>query len=270
MNAPGPDIKLDIDLRNPGQFFACCGMLELANRLWPGAEGWFAGKGSRAAFQVATYSRHNNPLGEIVGKLCDTESLVAIAPDKGVQDLQADRQPINLLPFGLRLDWWLDSFGGGDKSELKVWAGQQTPARNINGLRQAWREIRLRRSDETTSHQLFRERWPMKGRFGFDPSASWEALDAGFSPDEQDIPVQTSPAVEILAAIGLQRCRPAPIGGKRRWFSYRPWETPLDIIVAPAVMIGAGSPGAGYQFPVVMRNAQYGSFGWAKPLPKED
>jgi hypothetical protein len=30
-----------VDPTNPGQFFACCGLLELADRLWPGAEGWF-------------------------------------------------------------------------------------------------------------------------------------------------------------------------------------------------------------------------------------
>jgi CRISPR-associated protein Csx14 len=268
MTMPPSDITLDLNLRNPGQFFACCGVLELANQLWPGSEGWFAGQGSRGTFNVATHSGHNDPLSEIVRELCDAEDLVAIAPDDGVEDLQADRQPIDLLPFRLRLDWWLDSYSGADKSELKVWAGQQTPVRNINGLRQAWRDIRSRASEECLSHQFFRERWPMKGRFGFDPSASWEALDVGFSPDEQDIPVQTSPATEILAAIGLQRCRPAPIERKRRWFSYRPWETPLDIIVVPVAIVGAGQPGAGYEFPVVMRNAQYGSFGWAKSLAK--
>ena len=36
-----PTIRIPVDLTNPGQFFACCGLLELASRLWPGAEGWF-------------------------------------------------------------------------------------------------------------------------------------------------------------------------------------------------------------------------------------
>jgi len=34
-------IRVNVDPTNPGQFFACCGLLELADRLWPGAEGWF-------------------------------------------------------------------------------------------------------------------------------------------------------------------------------------------------------------------------------------
>src|SRR5262245_24128242 len=106
----------------------------------------------------------------------------------------------------------------------------------------------------------------MTGRFGFDPSASWQALDVGFSPDEQDVPVQTSPATEILAAIGLQRYRPASVENKRRRFTYRVWADPLEIAVVPAAIAGAGRALAVYEFPVVMRSSQYGSFGWAKLL----
>ncbi|MBX6425786.1 MAG: hypothetical protein IRZ09_07695 [Variibacter sp.] len=273
---PLPDITLDVDLRNPGQFFACCGLLELASRLWPGSEangwrdpeGWFEGWDAPARFHIATHSGHNDPLGEIVRRLCAPEQLVAIAGDDGIEKLQADRQPVVILPFRLRLDWWLDAYGEGDKSELKVWAGQQTPERNVNGLRSAWQEIVARAADATTA-RLFSQRWPTTGRFGFDPSASWEAIDVGFSPDEQGIPVLTSPATEILAAVGLQRCRPAPVEGKRRWFAYHVWRNPLDIAVAPAAVAGVGNRGRAFEFPVVMRNAQYGSFGWANPLEVE-
>jgi CRISPR-associated protein Csb3 len=41
MNAAEPAIQIKVDRTNPGQFFACCGLLELADRLWPSAEGWF-------------------------------------------------------------------------------------------------------------------------------------------------------------------------------------------------------------------------------------
>jgi CRISPR-associated protein Csb3 len=36
-------IRIIVDPTNPGQFFACCGLLELADRIWPEAEGWFEG-----------------------------------------------------------------------------------------------------------------------------------------------------------------------------------------------------------------------------------
>src|SRR6266446_4280053 len=44
MNTPNPAIRIAVDPTNPGQFFACCGLLELADRLWQGAEGWFEGQ----------------------------------------------------------------------------------------------------------------------------------------------------------------------------------------------------------------------------------
>lgn len=258
MTTPTPDVTLDVDLRNPGQFFACCGVLELASRLWPGSEGWFAGDRT-VAFRVATHGGHDDPLGEIVRALCEREPLVALADDHERQ-AQADRKPVVILPFGLRLDWWLDSYrGDGDKSELKVWAGQQTPTRNLSGLRESWRKIVT-----SDPRRLFSQRCPSTGRFGFDPSASWESLDVGFSPDEQGVPVQTSPATEILAAIGLQRCRPRRVENKSRWFVYRAWMDPMEITVVPAAVAGAGRALAAYEFAVVMRNAQYGSLGWAR------
>lgn len=269
MTARTPDIKIDVDLRNPGQFFACCGLLELASRLWPGSEGWFSGRGSSAAFHVAIPSDCGNPLEEIIRKLCEPDQLVALAKDDWMGTLQADRQPVILLPFDLRLDWWLDSYFGDDKSELKTWAGQQTPERNINNLRDAWRTILSRTRGEGSAAMLLAQRQPITGRFGFDPSASWEALDIGFSPDEQGVPVQTAPATEILAAVGLQRCRPEAVEGKRRWFRYRAWSAPLDVAVAPAVIVGSIGARPAYDFPVVMRNQQYGSFGWAQPARKE-
>jgi CRISPR-associated protein Csx14 len=261
MTTPPPDISLKVDMRNPGQFFACCGVLELAGRLWPGSEGWFAQQRSRSIFHIATYSGHNDPLGKIVHTMCEPEKLVALADDNDAQT-QPDRKPVMIVPFGLRLDWWLDSYFGSSKSELKVWAGQQTPERNINALRESWRKI-VAGPNGLASQDLFAQRWPMTGRFGFDPAASWEALDVGFSPDEQGVPVQTSPSTEILAAVGLQRCRPTAVENKGRRFAYRVWADPLEIAVVPAAIAGVGRSVAVYEFPVTMRNAQYGSFGWA-------
>jgi hypothetical protein len=258
-----PDITLNVNLRNPGQFFACCGLLELASRLWPGSEGWFDQNHGGAVFHVATGSGHNDPLGELVRRLCEPDELVALADEDDAY--QPDRKPLVVLPFGLRLDWWLDSYRGDGKSELKVWAGQQTPDRNINGLRRAWRDILGRGGSAVRSSELFAQRRPLTGRFGFDPSASWEALDIGFSPDEQNVPVLTSPATEILAAVGLQRCRPLLLEDSRRRFLYRAWRDPIEIALAPAAIAGMARTARAYEFPVKMRNAQYGSFGWAKP-----
>jgi CRISPR-associated protein Csx14 len=269
---PTPDITVELDPRNPGQFFACCGLLELASRLWPASsangwrepEGWFDAEGSRATFHIATASGHNDPLDAIVALITEDTPLARLAEDAGY--FAPDRQPILLRdPLNARLDWWLDSYRGGDKSELKVWAGQQTPMRNVQGMQGAWREMIAANQNKGIGAGLFADQWPMTGRFGFDPAAASTAIDVGFSPDEQGIPVLTSPATELLAAIGLQRCRPLRDENSRgRWFIYNVWADPLDISVAAAAVVGSGRAVMTSAFRVVMRNSQYGNFGWGK------
>jgi len=44
--------------------------------------------------------------------------------------------------------------------------------------------------------------------FRIDPGPAWNALDVGFSLNEHNVEVESSPATELLASIGLQRFRP--------------------------------------------------------------
>jgi CRISPR-associated protein Csx14 len=265
-----PDISINVDLRNPGQFFACCGLLELTSRLWPAAEesawnepvGWFEKAGAGSVFRVTTGSGHNDPLGAIVARLCESP-LAELAHDHETQK-QADRKPVVLKNFGLRLDWWLDGYRGGDKSELKVWAGQMTPERNLALLQTELRTLFASTPEALASAGLLSARAPVTG-MGFDPASAWTSINVGFSPDEQGISVLSRPAPEILAAVGLQRCRPQRDEKRRgRTFVYRAWTDALPIAVTSAAVAGVGAALAPYEFRVVMRNAQYGNFGWAK------
>ena len=52
MTEEKPNISVNVDVTNPGQFFACCGLLELAGRVSPGAEGWF---------EKASFCLHTGP-----------------------------------------------------------------------------------------------------------------------------------------------------------------------------------------------------------------
>ena len=281
-SVPNPDITVDVNLRNPGQFFACCGLFELASRLWPGSEAngwrepaaWFARGTAGSTFHITAHSAKTDPLLTIIGALVAEQSPFELSDDQELY--AADRQPVIVrAPFGggdLRLDWWLESYRGGDKSELKVWAGQQTPMRNFDGLRAALGALVAAGGVGVVGDRaLLSKRAPMTGRFGFDPSASPNALDVGFSTDEQRLPVQTAPASELLAAIGLQRARPVRDERARgRWFRYRAWSEPLAIGVIPAAMAGVGRAVEACVFPVFMRNSQYGNFGWAKRWEEEE
>jgi CRISPR-associated protein Csx14 len=70
----------------------------------------------------------------------------------------------------------------------------------------------------------------IKGKFGWDPRAGWTPIDAGYSPDEQGHPLSASPAVELLAAVGLEHARLD--GYETRNVRYVVWGKPLPPILA--------------------------------------
>lgn len=267
---PTPSISVKVDPTNPGQFFACCGLLELADRLWPGAEGWFAdGK-----FHVAC-----------VGDLPALLQALATASYELVEHLENGLavKPIIAplrLTFSsglvLTLNGWMTigvSKVGPDKGNVAAlpnppwnfWSGQQNPQRIWGPVRDSMAAL-LPTLNSAQREKLFEQRQFLTGRFGFDPGPAWNALDVGFSPNEQGIRVESSPAVELLAAVGLQRFRPL-MGENRDSFTYATWGTPL----APEVARGAAcgmirfDPSTLYRGRVVSRG-QYGALGYSTIL----
>ena len=120
---PQPTITVNVDVTNPGQFFACCGLLELADRLWP--ESGVLGAFSSEHFHLWVRS---SP--------CSLKHIFKRFVEAEVQQLDVHdnaASPLHLGdPFDLRLDWWKRvetpdkrrvDLGGGD--QLKPWAGKQ-------------------------------------------------------------------------------------------------------------------------------------------------
>ena len=107
---------------------------------------------------------------------------------------------------------------------------------------------------------VFRHRLPLSGRFGFDPSSSWLALDVGWSPNEQKVEVGTAPAVELLAAIGLQRFRPTRVSKDEFVYEYSAWNIALNPLIAQAVCAGQWTPARTqtYRFAIVKRGSYKG------------
>jgi len=82
----------------------------------------------------------------------------------------------------------------------------------------------------------------MGGSFNFDPRAAWTALDAGFSPDQQKKKgnidgIESSPVVEILAALGLEHARPDEY--ETRQVRYGVWGGLVPPILARPALAGA-------------------------------
>jgi CRISPR-associated protein Csb3 len=257
MNNCQSDIRVNVDVTNPGQFFACCGLLELAHRLWRGTEGWFEGD----QFMIIASNTSNASLVQLVCHLHD----VSIASD----DTEADPKtcPLRLdSPFNLRLDWWLDA---NDGDRLKTWAGQQSISRVAPAMKLAIAcdniNSDIYQASVVVTDPADRKK-PVEP-FYFDARRFAHALDTGFSLDVQNAETLAHPVVELLCLIGLQRCRPTATTDK--WvFEYHVWQTPLSAALTPAAVSGRVSAGVAYLFRLLFRDDQkrYKAFSFATPI----
>lgn len=242
MNHPKPNITVTVDVTNPGQFFACCGLLELADRLWPGAEGWFT-EGGRVFYIACEGTLH-----KVLNFLAKTTPREVLRVEPSGLEVRPIVAPLAFSfdagkTEGLLLDAWMRI--ATRKGVVQVeghppwnfWSGQQTSSGIWSCLR-AELERQMKTVDFSTSTDPFSHRVFQGGRFGFDCGPAWNALDVGFSPNEQGIDVKSSPLVELLAAVGLQRFRPV-MNDDRDEFDYFTWHRPSSPSVAAAAMTGA-------------------------------
>jgi len=266
-------LGITVDPTNPGQFFACCGLLELADRLWPGAEGWF----DSGTFCLKCAGELPAILNALLAR--QPESITSLGDDLPVKPIIA---PLKITLDGateagktLILDTWMRI--GLDKgrptamgnSPWNFWSGQQTAGGIWSALcAELKQQLPTIPADHLTN--LFAHRVLLSGRFGFDPGAAWDALDAGFSPNAQNLAVASSPAVELLAAVGIQRFRPK-MGDDRRSFTYALW--PIPLAPAVAACAAAGMPITPhlihFQGQVVSRG-QYAALGHSTQLTNGD
>ena len=206
MRHPKPDLSVRVDLTNPGQFFACCGLLELAHRLWPGSEGWF----NDGVFHITAPAT-----GASITSLTDRIRNAQLYPDTDNGAVDEKTCPLHLrdavaadvsTPLSLRLDWWLDKAGVG--GSLKTWAGQQRVTVISSAMLRA--AIADDQIDDKwldcgrIAHQIGSPRNVVQP-FYFDARRFSHALDAGFSLDVQGVSTKAHPATEFLTLVGLQR-----------------------------------------------------------------
>lgn len=272
MTTEKPNITVKVDLTNPGQFFACCGLLELADRLWPGAEGWFedrsfnlhAGGNLRSLLTILIFDPP-----EQVSSFCGTLSVKPIvAPLALTFDGNASSRFV--LDFWLKVAAKSGSVQAVAAPPWNMWSGNQKSFQIWLQLRDELRAILVGDSATRTVartdaqlQELFYQTRPLTGRFGFDSTAAWNALDVGFSPNDQGMAVESSPATELLAAVGLQRFRPVVDEGM---ITYQLWNIPCAACVAAAFASGSiNSVGNRFRFEIVDRG-QYSAFGKAKPM----
>ena len=272
-------IRVKVDLTNPGQFFACCGLFELANRLKPGAEAWF----DQDKFLIACDSTLIQVLNSLVGcTLTNTMSpeqharfeeleswTVAKRKSNRAEDeykeldkLRREAPIVLEEPFNITLDWFADAYAGG--SRFKTWAGRQSVLDISTAMKVALNPTTWR--DEACLSFSASE-CGLPFNFDSDLGGQGGAIDIGFSFDPlagselTRIKTSARPALELLAFIGLQRFRPTEIKSENR-FLYTAWSRPLPIQVAMPAACGA-MPVAGarrYEFKLLYRTKYLKSF----------
>jgi len=246
---PEPTITVNVDVTNPGQFFACCGLLELADRLWPGAEGWFE-KGA-TAFCIAC----DGTLPALVASIANAD-LVHTNP----ADLFSSPLVI-ATPFRpLSVDWWATDQTGA--KDLKVWAGTMESFGIAYAMQQALKDERFYGPNlfdvgmiVMNPHDLGKKKEPYYFDARRAPNA--HSRDVGFSPNDLKLTSIAHPAVELLCLIGLQVARPA-YTSRMRVYNYFTWSLPLlSNLLLPASTGNLALPGRrGYCFENWFRTGQ--------------
>ena len=291
---PKATARIRVDPTNPGQFFACCGLLELAHRLWSGAEGWFENEDT--SFIVAA-PESGEGFFSLIDRLAQVGLSGELSPELAQERQQLEEKRRRLkkekkslqkkdeerrkelgtllregmieiaFPFELRLDWWKDD----DDANPKTWAGTQQVLRIAQAALldtiQAFKAdepfnlacvMRIALNDANNKSRGKKKTKEAKAEpFCFDSRHGANALplDIGFSPNELGMESKAFPAVELLCLIGLQRCRPK-LTAEPLVFEYFPWSTPLSILVAPAATCGFLGQKSGYRFENAYRTDQ--------------
>lgn len=257
MTKPEP-IRINVDPTNPGQFFACCGLLELADRLWPGAEGRFEAR----KFCISCEGTLTALLDHLV-----------FAPLQLVDESDIYSSPARLgAPFNLTLDWWQDNRAGGTR--LKPWAGTMQSVRIAVAMRAMFKHADARTEFLFDYATVVGDPEDPKKKvepFYFDARRKENAhpRDVGFSPNEFSMTTVAHPTVELLCLVGLQRARPVPTK-THRLFDYFTWSHPCQTPILPAAVCGLISDPAakGFRFENAFRTGQrkHKAFAPASPL----
>lgn len=230
---PEPSIRIRINPANPGHFFACCGLLELADRFWKGAEAWFC----KNEFCLVPVDG-NPPIEPTLGILLDATANAHLQQIDGGDEFSS---PIGVgSPFEVQLDWWKDSRSGG--KQFKLWAGKMSGFRIARSMQNVLGKPELQNERMLDYCAVVFDPLDSKKKvepFYFDArrGVSARPRDIGFSPDKLAMTTGAHPAVEFLSLVGLQRFRALPTE-TRRVFEYCTWAIPLAPDVASCAVFG--------------------------------
>lgn len=226
-------IAVAVDLGNPGQLLACCGLLAAADRRRRSdapVTGWFESN----RFRVATPD--NAPA--LVAWLCEahvaqvqvtrTGRRGSNAPSTRI-DYAGDGDDPAVLKWPDDSTWKLRCWSQEDfaPTRIKTFAGQMRGPKVMAHL------LEWCRGFDVNGRELFDIGFGSADAsvFGFDGRKGRAALDIGFSADALKIGAEEFPFVELFAALGLETFRPSEIDDD---LLFGAWTQPLPVELARA------------------------------------
>jgi CRISPR-associated protein Csx14 len=255
--------RIPVDLFNPGQVFACLGFLEAAEMLLGEAEGGFDWSEPGDVRFVLRARGEKEPVGTVLHFLAGAK-VSAITPagsqlDTAKWQVPVVRAPGDDFPFpepgspatlpallegadgrSLTIEHWGDATR---RDAAKFWAGSG----GYPGAALARDALDLVRRDLLAAGAaVFDLAAPQSSSFRFDWRRDYVPLGVGFSPNEHaTITMLGYPAVELLAAIGMQNARPARPDRRDR-LTYR-YAVPAGCL--PPLLLRAALGAAEFPFP---------------------
>ena len=259
-------ITIPCNPANPVNYLACCGLFDLLARMDSGAVGSWQTK-APLAFLLESAVTEQDFAGTVLHTLCSAGCWKFLRSAGGETPVRvvAEFAPPGKPAFAVSLDWWLETAEQGGtirhKSAWKMYAGQQTIEGIVGDMVTEAAKLRTTLRAGTVLAGLLDQSAEMTGRFGFDPRASRNALDVGYSSNDLHMPVRTFVFTELLATFGLHSFFPARIGpvgrlqSTRGWrgaddgegekgFAYCLWPEPLPMVLARLAAARSSSTGA--------------------------
>jgi CRISPR-associated protein Csx14 len=259
------EASIPVDLFNPGQVFACLGLIEAAEVLLSGAEGGFQwDTGERDQF-ILRADGAGNPVEAVLAFLAEAEAVAVVPPDGGlttdkwgVRSVASDREvfpcprpdtpsalPCRLVSGDgqrtLSLSHWVDRSSAG-LDNVKFWAGMAGypgPAlvRDLLAQVSGWsaNQRAAAVADPFGNLDPLSASAVQSSNLRFDYRAGTIPFDAGFSTNAHgDVAMIGFPFVDLLAAVGLEHARPQRLD--KLTYRYAAWGGLLAPPLARAVL----------------------------------
>lgn len=260
-------IQLAVDARNPGEYLAVCGLLEVLSRFDPNAtSAWRRTVGALPSLPSAA-----TDVCEIKSTIGEADVAMNLAKQLGARNAWKAitetgrvslKDAIGAWTAGVEftllneifiVDHWYE-YASINKGKIisisetprgwKFWAGQQDRNKGICGLILDLVDAASGMSPSRELQKLFAYRVKGRAPFKIDPASSRSTIDRGISANdaEKDGSLFVRPAVEILATLGMSAFFPprrfggaAPggtVGIRGHVFQYSLWRQPVTLSLA--------------------------------------